>query len=43
MNLSGDGMVDGKFVIRQGQGISQAIAAELGLNENDCKQHNCLH
>ena len=38
MNLSGDGMLDGRITIKKGEGISQAIAAELGLNENDCKK-----
>lgn len=38
MNLSGDGMLDGRFEIKRGQGLSQAIAGELGLNENDCKK-----
>lgn len=38
MNLSGDGILDGRFEIKRGQGLSQAIAGELGLNENDCKK-----
>ena len=31
MNLSGDGRLDGKFKLQQGQGITQAIAGELGF------------
>ena len=38
MNLAGDGHLDGRITIKNGQGISQAIAGELGLNENDCKK-----
>ena len=38
MNLSGDGIYDGKIRIQKGQGLTQAIAGELGLNEADCKK-----
>ena len=38
MNLAGDGRLDGRITIQKGQGLSQAIAGELGLNENDCKK-----
>ena len=38
MNLEGDGRIDGRFSIRKGQGLSQAIAGELGLNQEDCKK-----
>ena len=38
MNLRGDGILDGRITIKEGQGLSQAIAGELGLNENDCKK-----
>lgn len=33
-----DGNNDGKFKIQRGQGISQAIASELGLNAQQCKK-----
>lgn len=35
--MIGDGINDGKFVIKKG-GLSQAIASELGLNEQQVKQ-----
>ena len=38
MNLRGDGILDGRITIQKGQGLSQAIAGELGLNESDCKK-----
>ena len=38
MTLKFDGAFDGKVTIQKGQGISQAIAAELGLSEQDCKK-----
>lgn len=38
MNISGDGHNDGKFKIQSGQGLSQAIAGELGLSKAQCKQ-----
>lgn len=33
-----DGKIDGQFIIRQGQGITQGIAEELGLSKDECKQ-----
>ena len=36
-SMIGDGINDGKFVIKKG-GLSQAIASELGLNEQQVKQ-----
>ncbi|MCM1009789.1 MAG: hypothetical protein NC390_02780 [Fusobacterium sp.] len=33
-----DGNNDGKFKIQRGQGISQAIASELGLNSQQCRK-----
>ena len=42
MNLSGDGKLDGIITIKKGQGISQAIAAELKLTEAECKQIGSL-
>lgn len=33
-----DGRIDGRFIIREGQGITQGIAEELGLTKDECKQ-----
>lgn len=36
--MAGDGMIDGKFTIKRGQGISQAIRDELGLTQEQCNK-----
>ena len=36
--MSGDGNINGQFIIKKGQGLSQAIAKELGLENEDIKK-----
>ena len=36
--MSGDGAINGKFTIKSGQGISQAIRDELGLTQEECNK-----
>ena len=36
--MSGDGSINGQFVVKKGQGLSQAIRDELGLTQDEANK-----